>query len=38
MLDRQVIKDFLITEFEDSNPIPKDIDLDKLADDFFNLY
>lgn len=34
MLDRQVIKDFLITEFEDSNPIPKDIDLDKLADDF----
>ena len=34
MLDREVIKDFLIAEFEDTNPIPKDIDLDKLAEDF----
>lgn len=34
MLDREVIKDFLIAEFEDTNPIPKGIDLDKLAEDF----
>ncbi|MBU2446636.1 MAG: hypothetical protein KJ666_13855 [Bacteroidetes bacterium] len=34
MLDRKVIKDFLIEEFEDFNPIPNDIDLDKLTEDF----
>jgi hypothetical protein len=34
MLYRKVIKDFLIAEFQNSNPIPKDIDLDKLTEDF----
>lgn len=34
MIDREVIKDFLISEFEDIKPIPNDIILDKLAEDF----
>jgi len=34
MLDREVIKDFLIAEFEDICPIPDGINLDKLAEDF----
>jgi len=32
MLDKEVVKDFLIAEFE--GEIPKDIDLDLLAEDF----
>lgn len=36
MLDREVIKEFLVAQFEDEDgdAIPEDIDLDKLAEDF----
>jgi len=34
MLNREVIKDFLIAEFEDFTEIPDDINLDILAGDF----
>lgn len=34
MLDREVVKNFLIAQFENYNPIPQFIDLDKLAEDF----
>lgn len=34
MLDREVIKEFLVAEFEDIEPIPKKVNLDKLAEDF----
>ncbi|MBP7497780.1 MAG: hypothetical protein KA792_08970 [Bacteroidales bacterium] len=34
MLDREVVKDFLIDEFEDLGGIPKNINLKRLAEDF----
>jgi hypothetical protein len=34
MLDREVIKEFLISRFKENNPIPDDIDLNKLVEDF----
>ncbi|MEK7263320.1 MAG: hypothetical protein AAB071_02275 [Bacteroidota bacterium] len=34
MLDRAVVKEFLIEEFEDANPIPDNIDINILVEDF----
>lgn len=34
MLDREVVKEFLINQFEDFEPIPEFIDSDKLTEDF----
>lgn len=34
MLDREVVKEFLIGQFEEFSPIPNEIDLGKLVEDF----
>ncbi len=34
MLDREVVKEFLVGQFEDGDLIPEGIDLAKLAEDF----
>ena len=34
MIDREVVKEFLVAQFEDFTGIPNDINLDKLSEDF----